>query len=152
GLAKPGEFGGDVSHLNLHKTFCIPHGGGGPGVGPVAVRDHLAPYLPGDATHAQLVADADHSVTPPTSGPRDGAAGVLPISYADLRLMGAQALREASRPALRGANYLAAKQNDVFPALYAGETGLLGHETILDLRKTTAKSGVTAEDVAKRLI
>ena len=152
GLAKPGEFGGDVSHLNLHKTFCIPHGGGGPGVGPVAVREHLAPYLPGDPTSDDLVTGADYAETPPISGSMFGSAGVLPISFAYLELMGGDGLREASRAALLGANYIAKKLGDVFPILYSGENGLVGHETILDLRALTAKSGVTAEDVAKRLI
>src|SRR5699024_6319755 len=149
GLAKPGEFGGDVSHLNLHKTFCIPHGGGGPGVGPGAVRDHLAPDLPAAPDFAP---DAVHPVAPPSSGSMFGSAGVLPLSFACLELMGAEGLREAPRAALLGANYRAAKLNEVFPGLYSGENGLVGHETILDLREATAKSGVTAEDVAKRLI
>ena len=152
GLAKPGEFGGDVSHLNLHKTFCIPHGGGGPGVGPVAVREHLAPYLPGDPTSAELVAGKEDAHELPISASMFGSAGVLPISFAYLELMGGDGLREASRAALLGANYLASKLHDVFPILYSGEHGLVGHETILDLRELTAKSGVTAEDVAKRLI
>lgn len=152
GLAKPGEFGGDVSHLNLHKTFCIPHGGGGPGVGPVAVREHLAPYLPGDPTSAELVAGSTDAHELPISGSLFGSAGVLPISFAYLELMGGDGLKEASRMALLGANYLASKLADVFPILYSGEHGLVGHETILDLREATAKSGVTAEDVAKRLI
>ncbi|RBP62205.1 glycine dehydrogenase (decarboxylating) alpha subunit /glycine dehydrogenase (decarboxylating) beta subunit [Brevibacterium sanguinis] len=152
GLAKPGEFGGDVSHLNLHKTFCIPHGGGGPGVGPVAVRAHLAPYLPGDATSAELVANAEDANNLPISGSMFGSAGVLPISFAYLELMGAEGLREASRVALLGANYIASKLGDIFPPLYSGQNGLVAHETILDLRDMTAKTGVTAEDVAKRLI
>ncbi|MGO3070879.1 MAG: aminomethyl-transferring glycine dehydrogenase [Brevibacterium linens] len=152
GLAKPGEFGGDVSHLNLHKTFCIPHGGGGPGVGPVAVREHLAPYLPGDATLPELVAGDPEAKELPISASMFGSAGVLPISFAYLELMGAVGLREASRAALLGANYLAKKLGDVFPILYSGENGLVGHETILDLRAITAATGVTAEDVCKRLI
>ena len=152
GLAKPGEFGGDVSHLNLHKTFCIPHGGGGPGVGPVAVREHLAPYLPGDATLPELVAGDPEAKELPISASMFGSAGVLPISFAYLELMGAEGLREASRSALLGANYLAKKLGDVYPILYSGENGLVGHETILDLRAITSATGVTAEDVCKRLV
>ncbi|XKH55255.1 aminomethyl-transferring glycine dehydrogenase [Citricoccus nitrophenolicus] len=138
GLAQPGQFGGDVSHLNLHKTFCIPHGGGGPGVGPVAVAEHLKPYLP----------SAEHPIT---AAPY-GSAGVMPISWAYLYLMGGEGLTEATRYALLNANYVAKKLGDAFPILYTGETGLVAHECILDLRELTAKSGVTAEDVCKRLI
>ncbi|QQB15361.1 aminomethyl-transferring glycine dehydrogenase [Brevibacterium casei] len=152
GLAKPGEFGGDVSHLNLHKTFCIPHGGGGPGVGPVAVREHLAPHLPGNPVNPDLVSGDMSTTDLPVSGSLYGSAGVLPISFAYLELMGGEGLREATRAALLGANYIAKKLGDVFPVLYSGENGLVGHETILDLREITAKTGVTAEDVAKRLI
>ncbi|RLP75366.1 glycine dehydrogenase (aminomethyl-transferring) [Mycetocola tolaasinivorans] len=144
GLAKPGEFGGDVSHLNLHKTFCIPHGGGGPGVGPVAVRAHLAPFLPGDAT--------DPNATTPISSARFGSAGVLPISWAYVRLMGGEGLTRATRTALLSANYLAARLDEYFPVLYRGNDGLVAHECILDLRPITAATGVTAEDVAKRLM
>ncbi len=144
GLAKPGEFGGDVSHLNLHKTFCIPHGGGGPGVGPVAVRAHLAPFLPGDAT--------DPNSTTPISSARFGSAGVLPISWAYVRLMGGEGLTRATRTALLSANYLAARLDEHFPVLYRGNDGLVAHECILDLRPITAATGVTAEDVAKRLM
>ncbi|MGM7666460.1 aminomethyl-transferring glycine dehydrogenase [Microbacterium sp. A93] len=138
GLAQPGQFGGDVSHLNLHKTFCIPHGGGGPGVGPVAVAEHLAPYLPS-------------AERPITSAPY-GSAGVMPISWAYLYLMGAEGLTDATRHALLSANYVAKRLGDKFPILYTGETGLVAHECILDLRELTATSGVTAEDVCKRLI
>ncbi|WP_432208230.1 aminomethyl-transferring glycine dehydrogenase [Citricoccus nitrophenolicus] len=138
GLAQPGQFGGDVSHLNLHKTFCIPHGGGGPGVGPVAVAEHLAPYLPS-------------AERPITSAPY-GSAGVMPISWAYLYLMGAEGLTDATRHALLNANYVAKRLGSTFPILYTGETGLVAHECILDLRELTARSGVTAEDVCKRLI
>lgn len=138
GLAQPGKFGGDVSHLNLHKTFCIPHGGGGPGVGPVAVAEHLKPYLPS-------------AERPITSAPY-GSAGVMPISWAYLYLMGAEGLTDATRHALLNANYVAKRLGEKFPILYTGETGLVAHECILDLRELTARSGVTAEDVCKRLI
>lgn len=144
GLAKPGEFGGDVSHLNLHKTFCIPHGGGGPGVGPVAVRAHLAPFLPGDPLAAQGPG--------PVSAANYGSAGILPITWAYLALMGPDGLTAATKTAVLAANYLAASLGDRYPVLYAGETGLVAHECILDLREITKRTGVTAEDVAKRLI
>lgn len=146
GLAQPGKFGGDVSHLNLHKTFCIPHGGGGPGVGPVAAKAHLAPFMPGNAV------DVEPGAGIPISASRFGSAGVLPISWAYVKLMGAQGLTEATKAALLAANYVAARLNDYFPVLYTGEGGLVAHECILDLREITASTGVTAEDVAKRLI
>ncbi|MFJ6156740.1 aminomethyl-transferring glycine dehydrogenase [Pseudarthrobacter sp. NPDC092184] len=148
GLAQPGKFGGDVSHLNLHKTFCIPHGGGGPGVGPVAARAHLAPFMPGDANKAAH--EAGHGVA--ISASRFGSAGVLPISWAYVKLMGGEGLTEATKSALLAANYVAARLDEHFPVLYTGETGLVAHECILDLRELTARTGVTAEDVAKRLI
>jgi glycine dehydrogenase len=147
GLAQPGMFGGDVSHLNLHKTFCIPHGGGGPGVGPVAAKAHLAPFMPGNAADPANGAEGT-----PISASRYGSAGVLPISWAYVKLMGGQGLTEATKSALLAANYIAARLNDFFPVLYTGEGGLVAHECILDLRELTAKTGVTAEDVAKRLI
>ncbi len=144
GIAKPGEFGGDVSHLNLHKTFCIPHGGGGPGVGPVAVRAHLAPFLPGDPLTAGGPA--------PVSAANYGSAGILPISWAYLALMGPDGLTAATKSAVLAANYLATSLAGHYPVLYTGETGLVAHECILDLREITRRTGVTAEDVAKRLI
>jgi glycine dehydrogenase len=148
GLAQPGKFGGDVSHLNLHKTFCIPHGGGGPGVGPVAAKAHLAPFMPGDANKAAH--EAGHGVA--ISASRFGSAGVLPISWAYVKLMGGNGLTEATKSALLAANYVASRLNEFFPVLYTGEGGLVAHECILDLRELTARTGVTAEDVAKRLI
>jgi glycine dehydrogenase len=146
GLAQPGRFGGDVSHLNLHKTFCIPHGGGGPGVGPVAAKAHLAPFMPGNAATWTEGKDV------PISASKYGSAGVLPISWAYVKLMGGQGLTEATKSALLAANYIAARLDDFFPVLYTGEGGLVAHECILDLRELTARTGVTAEDVAKRLI
>jgi len=148
GLAQPGQFGGDVSHLNLHKTFCIPHGGGGPGVGPVAAKAHLAPFMPGDANKAAH--EAGHGVA--ISASRFGSAGVLPISWAYVKLMGGEGLTEATKSALLAANYVAARLNEYYPVLYTGEGDLVAHECILDLRELTARTGVTAEDVAKRLI
>ena len=139
GLARPAELGGDVSHLNLHKTFCIPHGGGGPGVGPVAVAEHLAPFLPGRGSTA--VSQAPH-----------GSAGILPISWAYVALMGPDGLRSATEHAVLAANYVAARLAEHFPVLYTGPGGRVAHECILDLRALTAATGVTAEDVAKRLI
>ncbi|MPV89331.1 aminomethyl-transferring glycine dehydrogenase [Georgenia ruanii] len=150
GLAQPGRFGGDVSHLNLHKTFCIPHGGGGPGVGPVAVRAHLAPFLPGDP--APAAGNAEAGLGAAISAARFGSAGVLPISWAYIALMGGEGLTRATESALLAANYIARRLDPYFPALYTGESGLVAHECILDLRQLTAATGVTAEDVAKRLI
>jgi glycine dehydrogenase len=140
GLARLAEFGADVSHLNLHKTFCIPHGGGGPGVGPVAVRAHLAGFLPG------------RGVVGPVAAAPFGSAGILPISWAYIAMMGADGLRQATQAAILGANYLARRLDPHFPVLYTGRGGLVAHECILDLRPITARTGVTAEDVAKRLI
>ncbi|WP_104167588.1 aminomethyl-transferring glycine dehydrogenase [Arthrobacter sp. SX1312] len=153
GLAQPGEFGGDVSHLNLHKTFCIPHGGGGPGVGPVAVAAHLAPFLPGDANR-DIATDGGPGAAggTPVSGSMYGSAGVLPISWAYIALMGSEGLTSATAHALLAANYVAARLTEHFPVLYTGAQGLVAHECILDLRPLTAATGVTAEDVAKRLI
>ncbi|MGV0812994.1 aminomethyl-transferring glycine dehydrogenase [Mycolicibacterium boenickei] len=144
GLAKPGRFGGDVSHLNLHKTFCIPHGGGGPGVGPVAVRAHLAPFLPGDP----LAEDGPA----PVSAANYGSAGILPITWAYLALMGPDGLTAATKSAVLAANYTADALAEHYPVLYTGPAGLVAHECILDLRALTKATGVTAEDVAKRLI
>lgn len=155
GLAQPGEFGGDVSHLNLHKTFCIPHGGGGPGVGPVAVAEHLKPFLPSTSVGASW-ATGEHEGegrdgAPVTSTPF-GSAGVLPISWAYLAMMGSEGLTSATAYALLSANYIAERLKDHFPVLYTGENGLIAHECILDLRALSKASGITAEDVCKRLI
>ena len=149
GHAKPGEFGGDVSHLNLHKTFCIPHGGGGPGVGPVAVRSHLAPYLPSHPLHPD---PARREGIGPISAAPYGSAGILPISWAYVRLMGGAGLSDATGVAVLSANYLAARLGEHFPVLYKGHGGLVAHECILDVRELTKRSGVTVDDVAKRLI
>ncbi|WP_422756350.1 aminomethyl-transferring glycine dehydrogenase [Micromonospora sp. WMMD708] len=146
GFAKPGRFGADVSHLNLHKTFCIPHGGGGPGVGPVAVREHLAAYLPGDPSGARVQG------APAISAARYGSAGILPIPWAYLRMMGAAGLARATGVAVLAANYVAVRLREHFPVLYAGNKGLVAHECILDLRPVTKATGVSVDDVAKRLI
>ena len=140
GFAKPGRFGADVSHLNLHKTFCIPHGGGGPGVGPVAVRAHLAPYLPGTGE------------VPAISGAPYGSAGILPIPWAYLRMMGPAGLSAATGVAVLAANYVATRLREHYPVLYSGNKGLVAHECILDLRPLTKATGVSVDDVAKRLI
>ena len=153
GLARPGEFGGDVSHLNLHKTFCIPHGGGGPGVGPVAVAEHLVPFLPADPTPGAGAPEASTGSTgTPVASTRYGSAGILPISYAYVALMGPDGLTEATKAAVLTANYVASRLDPYFPVLYTGPNGLVAHECILDLRKITAETGVTAEDVSKRLM
>ncbi|MDR1999874.1 MAG: aminomethyl-transferring glycine dehydrogenase, partial [Frankiaceae bacterium] len=160
GLARLGEFGGDVSHLNLHKTFAIPHGGGGPGVGPVAAGAHLAPYLPGHGVIGGLGLGGPGGGGAEASGPAGGAvsgapfgsAGILPISWAYIRLMGAAGMTEATAVAVLSANYIAARLRDSFPVLYAGRGGLVAHECILDLRPITKATGVTADDVAKRLV
>jgi glycine dehydrogenase len=145
GLARPGKFGGDVSHLNLHKTFCIPHGGGGPGVGPVAVRSHLAQFLPGHPYAPELPAGPAVSAAP------YGSASILPISWAYIRMMGAPGLRAASLTAIASANYIARRLDEYYPVLYTGENGMVAHECILDLRTITKSTGVTVDDVAKRL-
>jgi glycine dehydrogenase len=151
GLARPGRFGADVSHLNLHKTFCIPHGGGGPGVGPVGVRAHLAPYLPNHPLVRPSEGLAAGGVGAVSAAPF-GSAGILPISWAYVRLMGADGLRSATEHAILAANYVAYRLRDHFPVLYAGRNGLVAHECILDLRDLTKTTGVTVDDVAKRLI
>src|SRR6266545_3776413 len=149
GLARPGAFGADVSHLNLHKTFCIPHGGGGPGVGPVGVREHLAPFLP---SHPLRPEAGPSTGVGPISEAAWGSAGILPISWAYVRMMGADGLRRATEVAILGANYVARRLAPHYPVLYTGRKNLVAHECILDLRRITKETGVTAEDVAKRLI
>ncbi|MFD6836176.1 aminomethyl-transferring glycine dehydrogenase [Streptomyces diastaticus] len=149
GLAKPGRFGGDVSHLNLHKTFCIPHGGGGPGVGPVGVRAHLAPYLP---NHPLQPAAGPATGVGPVSAAPWGSAGILPISWSYVRLMGGEGLKRATQVAVLGANYIAKRLEPHFPVLYTGPGGLVAHECIIDLRPLTKATGVSVDDVAKRLV
>jgi glycine dehydrogenase len=148
GLCSPGGIGADVCHLNLHKTFAIPHGGGGPGVGPIGVAKHLAPFLPG------------HSVIAPGRERREGAvsaapwgsAGVLPISWSYCATLGPDGLRHATKVAILGANYIAKRLGDRYPVLYTGAQGLVAHECILDLRTIEEEVGITAEDIAKRLM
>ena len=149
GLAQPGKFGADVSHLNLHKTFCIPHGGGGPGVGPVISRAHLAPFLPNHPFDA--MAGPTTGPGPVSSAPY-GSASILPISWAYIRMMGGAGLTHATQIAILSANYIAMKLNPYYPVLYTGDNGRVAHECILDLRGITKDSGVTVDDVAKRLM
>jgi glycine dehydrogenase len=147
GLARPGRFGADVSHLNLHKTFCIPHGGGGPGVGPVAVRAHLSPFLPGDP----LAEPGSQPVGPVSAAPY-GSASILPIPWVYIRLMGPDGLRRATVDAIVAANYVSRRLADHYPTLYVGDHGYVAHECILDVRGITKDTGVTVDDVAKRLM
>ncbi len=147
GIAKPGQFGSDVSHLNLHKTFCIPHGGGGPGVGPIGVAEHLAPFLPGHP----VVSAAGPPDQGPVSGAPWGSAGILPISWMYLQLMGPDGLRQATEGAVLSANYIAARLHDHFPVLYTGPNGLVAHECIIDIRPITEATEVSVDDIAKRL-
>jgi glycine dehydrogenase len=155
GLAKPGKFGADVSHLNLHKTFAIPHGGGGPGVGPVAVRAHLAPYLPSHPLRPEA-GPMGHGYPDggvgPVSGAPWGSASILPIAWAYIRLMGRNGLKQATSVAVASANYLAHELEADYPVLYRGNRGLVAHECILDLREITKETGITVDDVAKRLM
>ncbi len=149
GIARPGHFGADVSHLNLHKTFCIPHGGGGPGVGPIGVRSHLAPFLP----NHPLVEEAGPASGPgPVSAAPFGSPGVLTISWAYLRLMGPDGLRSATEHAILNANWMAQQLEEHFPVLYRGANGRVAHECILDVRPLQAEAGISNEDVAKRLV
>ncbi|MTB14378.1 MAG: glycine dehydrogenase (aminomethyl-transferring), partial [Actinobacteria bacterium] len=149
GLAQPGKFGADVSHLNLHKTFCIPHGGGGPGVGPVGVRAHLAPYLP----NHPLDSEAGPLTGPgPISAAPFGSASILPIPWMYIRMMGAKGLTEATSIAILSANYIASELSNDYPVLYSGKSGRIAHECILDIRPLTKESGVTVDDIAKRLM
>ena len=149
-VAKPGKFGADVSHLNLHKTFCIPHGGGGPGVGPVAVKSHLAEFLP---THPLNVeAGPKSAIVGPVSGAPYGSAGILPISWMYIKMMGAQGLFDATATAILSANYVAKKLSNYYPILYTGVNGTIAHECILDIRDITKNTGVSVDDIAKRLM
>ncbi|MGA0209004.1 MAG: aminomethyl-transferring glycine dehydrogenase [Candidatus Nanopelagicales bacterium] len=155
GLAKPGKFGADVSHLNLHKTFAIPHGGGGPGVGPIGVRAHLAPFLPGHPLRPDAGPTgrgfADGGIGP-VSGAPWGSAGILPIPWMYIRMMGDQGLRDATSTAIVSANYIAHRLKDHYPILYTAPNGTVAHECILDVRPITAASGISVDDIAKRLI
>jgi glycine dehydrogenase len=148
GLCRPGSFGADVCHLNLHKTFCIPHGGGGPGVGPIGVASHLLPFLPG---HPFMACGGDQAIQAVSAAPW-GSAGILPISWMYLRLMGPYGLRQATAIALLSANYLASRLDAHYPVLFRGESGLVAHECILDLRGLKRTAGLEVDDLAKRLM
>lgn len=147
GLAKPGHYGADVSHLNLHKTFAIPHGGGGPGMGPIAVKAHLAPFLPGHP-----VLDGGTAPVGPVAAAPYGSASILPISFAYIWMMGSEGLKRATEVAILNANYIASRLEPYFPVLYKNEKGRVAHECILDPRAFKARCDITAEDIAKRLI
>ena len=160
GFARYGDLGGDVSHLNLHKTFCIPHGGGGPGVGPVAAKAHLAPFLPGHPLaqsrnhvlfNGDEIARVEHA-GPQISAAAYGSASILPISWAYVRMMGYEGIRAATASAVLAANYLAKRLEPFYPVLYTGDNGLVAHECILDVRPLTAATGVSVDDIAKRLV
>lgn len=156
GLSAPGEFGADVSHLNLHKTFCIPHGGGGPGVGPIGVRSHLTPFLPSKTVNQQApvlgTQTSERGHVGQVSGAPQGSAGILPIPYAYIKMMGAEGLKEATLAAVLAANYIAGKLGDSYPILFTGANNRVAHECILDIREITKQTGVTVDDIAKRLI
>ena len=149
GVSQPGKFGADVSHLNLHKTFAIPHGGGGPGVGPVIVRAHLSPFLP---NHPMDLTAGPATGPGPISGAPFGSASILPISWAYIRLLGGSGLTHATQVAILSANYMAAKLSDSYPILYTGANGRIAHECILDIRGLTKDCGVSVDDIAKRLM
>jgi glycine dehydrogenase len=148
GLCRPGDIGADVCHLNLHKTFCIPHGGGGPGMGPIGVAAHLSPFLPG---HALVETGGDQAIGAVSAAPW-GSPGILPISWMYIRMMGSAGLTEATRIAILNANYVAHRLREHYPVLYAGRSGTVAHECIIDPRPLKAATGVEAGDIAKRLI
>jgi len=149
GLTRPGYIGADVCHLNLHKTFCIPHGGGGPGMGPIGVAEHLAPFLPG---HAVVPNAGGAKATHAISAAPYGSPGILPISYVYLQLMGSAGLKKATQVAILNANYMASRLKDHYKVLYTGSHGLVAHEFIIDIRPFKETTGVEAEDIAKRLM
>ncbi|NRB58166.1 MAG: glycine dehydrogenase (aminomethyl-transferring), partial [Salinicola sp.] len=149
GLCRPGDYGGDVSHLNLHKTFCIPHGGGGPGMGPIGVKAHLAPHLP---NHVMTPQEGIETGSSAVSAAAFGSASILPISWAYIKMMGARGLREATELAILNANYIAKRLEAHYPVLYQGANGTVAHECILDVRPLKAASGISEEDIAKRLM
>jgi glycine dehydrogenase len=149
GLARPGKFGADVCHLNLHKTFTIPHGGGGPGMGPICVAEHLAPFLPGHPVVTGV--GGDQAIGPVSSAPW-GSPNILVIPYAYIRMMGAEGLTQATKVAVLNANYVAARLEPEYPVLYKGENGRVAHECIIDLRPLRDASGILVDDVAKRLM
>src|ERR671932_2046592 len=148
GLCRPGDFGADVCHLNLHKTFCIPHGGGGPGMGPIGVMAHLVPFLPG---HSVVEIGGKQRIGAISAAPW-GSASILPISWMYIAMMGAEGLTEATKVAILNANYIARRLESYYPVLYKGKAGLVAHECILDLRRFKKSAGIEVEDIAKRLM
>ena len=151
GLCRPGDYGADVCHLNLHKTFCIPHGGGGPGVGPIGVAKHLAPFLPATSSINYQPSAIDSAATGPVAAAPYGSASILTITWMYIRMMGAEGLKRASEVAILNANYIAKRLDRYFPVLFKGKRGLVAHECILDLRQWKS-AGIEVEDVAKRLM
>src|SRR5690606_7088858 len=149
GLTRPGDIGADVSHVNLHKTFCIPHGGGGPGMGPIGVKKHLTPFL---ANHSMVALEGPLAGNTAVSAAPWGSAGILPISWTYISLMGAEGMLKATQIAILNANYIARRLESHFPVLYTGRNGTVAHECIIDLRPLKAASGISEEDVAKRLM
>jgi len=149
GLCRPGDFGADVCHLNLHKTFCIPHGGGGPGMGPICVAKHLAPFLPGHPVVPRV--GGEHAIGPVSAAPW-GSASILLISWAYIKMMGSEGLTQATKIAILSANYLARRLDSSFPVLYKGKKGFVAHECIVDLRPVKKAAGIEVDDVAKRLM
>ena len=147
-MCKPGEYGVDVCHLNLHKTFCIPHGGGGPGVGPVATSETLSPFLPSHSLKDNIPSQLEYSV----SSARHGSASILPISWMYIKMVGQSGLRKASSHAILSANYIANSLKKKFKILYKGESNFVAHECILDFRELKSKTGLSVNDIAKRLI
>ncbi|MBT8145552.1 MAG: aminotransferase class V-fold PLP-dependent enzyme, partial [Gammaproteobacteria bacterium] len=148
GVSKPADIGADVSHVNLHKTFCIPHGGGGPGMGPIGVKEHLAPFLAGH----KVVPLQGHGGNSAVSAAPWGSSGILPISWAYITLMGAKGLLKATQVAILNANYIAHRLREHYPVLYTGRSGMVAHECIIDLRPLKQASGISEEDIAKRLM
>ena len=148
GLCKPGELGADVMHINLHKTFCIPHGGGGPGMGPIVCKDHLTPFLP---RHVKQVSKNNKKISAVSAAPF-GSSNILPISWAYISMMGSEGLKKATQVAILNANYLAKKLEDYYPILYSGENGFYAHEFIIDIRPIKKISNINEEDIAKRLM
>jgi len=152
GIAKPGEIGADVCHLNLHKTFCIPHGGGGPGMGPIGVKAHLAPHLPGHSVVDGVNPAATNGTIGQVSAAPWGSPSILPISHAYIAMMGPDGLKKASQVAILNANYVAKQLSPHFPIVYTGQNGLVAHECIIDLRQIKQETGIGVEDVAKRMM
>ena len=152
GIARPAELGADVCHMNLHKTFCIPHGGGGPGMGPIGVKAHLAPFLPGHPIVKEVARHGEATALGPVAAAPWGSASILPISWAYIAMMGGPGLTRATQVAILAANYVATRLKDHYPVVYKGRNGMVAHECIIDIRGIKEATGITAEDIAKRLV